>query len=507
MNVRACGTRSAGEACVARRVEVENGSTDPTTITVTVPREFAAADEADVSGPLGLALLMAMRAGEDLQVDGFVDPGLYARLGEIRDIYRAYDPTLHPATVIVRGLLKRNRPPSPLTGVYLSRGVDSMYAAALGRSAVGALDCAIFIDALVPGNGEAVRAEELRLVGEASKLLGLPLVVVEAPLRRWTDGIFDWADACGAGLAWAAHELSGGLGRVVIPSSDSVKLLASTCGSSPALDPLFSSGTMTIEHGFVSRTRLGKVQWLAEHRRDLLPLLKVCLADNRADNCGRCIKCLNTMVCLRAAGVLTHASQFPPELDLDAVAALRLPFLSLRYEFSIAQAAAAEAGDHPLAEALGVALEATVRSGTVAPRRPIDSFRAANSNMYLTLMDGGRIHPAHGARQQASLLARADVAEQQLHAVEDRLLDLEQDHARLLAGHRPPQVRVERALGEMEDLRSRLDNALGEVADLRSRVERADGVIHDLQDSISWRVTTPLRRAKQAARRVRARVT
>jgi hypothetical protein len=191
MNLQSCATRSAGEDCVARTVEVANASTDPATITVTVPREFAPADEADVSGPLGLALLMAMRAGEDLQVDGLVDPGLYARLGEIRDIYRAYDPTLHPATVVARGLLKRNRPPSPLTGVYLSRGVDSMYAAAGGRSAAGALDCAIFIDGLVPGNVEAVRAEELRLVGEASKLLGLPLIIVEAPLRRWTDGIFD----------------------------------------------------------------------------------------------------------------------------------------------------------------------------------------------------------------------------------------------------------------------------------------------------------------------------
>jgi hypothetical protein len=438
MNLRSCGTRSAGEDCVVRSVEVEHASTDATTVAVKVPREFAPATEADVSGPLGLALLMAMRAGEDLHVDGLVDPGLHARLGEIREIYRAYDPTLHPSTVVVRGLLKVNRPPSPLTGVYLSRGVDSMYAAATGRSAIGELDCAIFIDALVPGNGEAVRAEELRLVGEASRLLGLPLVVVEAPLRRWADGIFDWADACGAGLAWVAHELSGGLGRVVIPSSDSIRLLASTCGSSPALDPLFSSRTMTIEHGFVSRTRLGKVQWLAEHRRDLLPLLKVCLTDNRADNCGLCIKCLHTMVCLRAAGVLTQASQFPPELDLDAVAALRLPLLSLRYEFSVAQAAAEQAGDRPLAEALGVALEATARSGTVALRRPIDSFRAANSNMYLALMG---------------------------------------------------------------------DDRKAQVEDLRRRVERADGVIHDLQDSISWRVTAPLRWVKQAARRLRARVT
>ena len=48
------------------------------------------------------------------------------------------------------------------------------------------------------------------------------------------------------------------------------------------------------------------------------------------------------MVCLRAAGVLVQASQFPPELDLDTIASLRLPLLSLRYEFCVAQAAAAE---------------------------------------------------------------------------------------------------------------------------------------------------------------------
>jgi hypothetical protein len=313
----------------------------------------------------------------------------YTRLGEIRDLYRALDPTLHPAAVIVRGLLKRCHPSSPLAGVYLSRGVDSMYAAATGSTSAGLLDCAIFIDALVPGDDEAVREHELRMVGEASKLLGLPLVVVEAPLRRWTDGIFDWADAVGAGLAWVAHELSGGLGRVVIPSTDSINTLGDTCGTSPALDPLFSSRTMTIEHGFVSRTRMGKVEWIAAHRRDLLPLLKVCLTNNRADNCGLCLKCLHTMACLRAAGALTQASLFPPELNLDVVAALRLPLLIVRYEFSMAQAAADQAGDRPLAEALGGALEATARSGTVAQQRPIDSFRAANSNMYLTLIGSG----------------------------------------------------------------------------------------------------------------------
>jgi hypothetical protein len=46
-----------------------------------------------------------------------------------------------------------------------------------------------------------------------------------------------------------------------------------------------------------------------------------------------------------------------------------------------------------------------------------------------------------------------------------------------------------------------------EVEDLRRRLERADGVIHDLHDSLSWRLTTPLRRAKPAARRVRPQKT
>ncbi len=127
--------------------------------------------------------------------------------------------------------------------------------------------------------------------------------------------------------------------------------------------------------------------------------------------------------------------------------------------------------------------------------------------------DEARDRIADGARQQACLLARAHDAEQQLHSVEQRLLDLEQDYARLLAVQGLQEMHLERALHEVEglrngdreveDLRSRSERALREVEEVRSRAERAESALHDLQHTFGWRVATYLSRAKQAARRAR----
>lgn len=351
---------------------------------VRVPTELSSGIPDDATAALPIALLLAMRFGDDLEVEGRIDPDLYARLELIQDYYQAMDPSLQSAEVHVRGLLEPTPPRAAFAGACLSRGVDSLYTCAHGRTAQGSIDCAVFVDGLERIHDAAVRKDEVALARQAAEQLGLPLVVVESPvLRSLTDGIFDWDDAVGAGLAWIAHTLAGGLARFVVPSADSVHSLG-PAGSSPVLDPLFSSRRMTIEHADVVATRMGKVSWLVRNRPDLLPLLKVCFMENRADNCGRCRKCLRTMACLRAAGALEQATGFPDVLDLEALAAVDPPHLASVHDYVELRGGAERRGDRELAAAASTVLERTRMNGMLAtqaamPTRKIEHSKALSA--------------------------------------------------------------------------------------------------------------------------------
>lgn len=99
-----------------------------------------------------------------------------------------------------------------------------------------------------------------------------------------------WEDAHGPALAATALLLGGQIGHVVVPSwADYAGLGA--CGTNPLLDPLWSTESVELEHDSTALGRTAKLKWLARERPELLKDLKVCLRDNRADNCGRCRKC------------------------------------------------------------------------------------------------------------------------------------------------------------------------------------------------------------------------
>ena len=329
-------------------------------LSVTVPAEFAG-DRDDLSPFVCATLLLAMRHGEELEADGPVDPALLERLPRIVDLYATWDPRLYRTRVLAEpgpGAPAR----APGIGCFFSRGVDSVYSAASPRPLPGPLTHLVFCDRLEPIHGPAVRTEEIRLAGEAAAAIGLPLVVLETNLRELTDPVVrDWEDMAGAGLAFLANALGGGLGHVVIPSSDGAQTIGPN-GTSPLLDPLFSTGAVEIEHD-VPRTRTAKVAWLARERPDVLPWLKVCFNENRADNCGRCGKCLLTMMALEAAGALGLATGFPDEFDLEAIGEISPSQLNSRLDFEEARGALAAAGGP--AEVIA-ALDGVVERGRAA---------------------------------------------------------------------------------------------------------------------------------------------
>ncbi|MEZ5141971.1 MAG: hypothetical protein R2726_05545 [Acidimicrobiales bacterium] len=255
----------------------------------------------------------------------------------------------------------------------------------------------MFVDGLEPRHDPQVRAHEAERAAALADELGAPLVVARSNVRSVTDGFgFDWEDVLGAGLSSVAHALAGGLGSVTIPPTHSLRTFRA-CGSSPLLDPHYSTERLAIEHGSITSTRLGKIGWLAANEPALLGHLKVCYAQNRPDNCGECPKCVLTMLQLHVAGVLGAATQFPVAVDPAVVRAVHpRDSYHFRVEWSLtAERLAGTGHDGELRRAMVDVLRA---STVAAGPRPADdrwlhhqTIGVADTDALLELFLEGRI--------------------------------------------------------------------------------------------------------------------
>jgi hypothetical protein len=336
---------------------------------VEVPEDFQPAEE-DATAYMLVALVLALYRGEDLYVDGSVSALTLGATERIQSIYASWDPAVRRCRVRVRDELPL-RAAAQGHGCLFSRGVDSIYSALVPHDRQ--LTHLIFCDTLAPCQEEPVREREARIVQEMAGLIGLPVLRISTNLRDPGAQLIDYQDMHGAGIAFMAQSLSGGLGRVVVPSGLTYSV-AGSAGSHPLLDPLFGSEWIELDHHGLELGRPGKVAQILALRPELLAHIKVCYAEDTAGNCGRCRKCLWTMIALQAAGALRQASLFPDRIDLDALSEVRLSELLQRlYWMQAAESLGDSAEDRAVRQVVQHVLRRSARpsareraSGTLA---------------------------------------------------------------------------------------------------------------------------------------------
>ena len=131
-----------------------------------------------------------------------------------------------------------------------------------------------------------------------------------------------WGDHFqGAAFASIAHALANRYTSVSISASDAIPDLTLMkrvnlwpYGSHPLLDPQYGSSDLRIRHEGIAWSRLDKTRLVAGW--DVaLQNLRVCNQFRRYErgelNCGRCEKCVRTMLGLEALGLLERTSVFP----------------------------------------------------------------------------------------------------------------------------------------------------------------------------------------------------
>ncbi len=215
----------------------------------------------------------------------------------------------------------RHRRQSRRTALFLSGGIDSLAALQISRRTHPFDHPDAIQDGLVVHGfdiGGVVRRgmkypvfhralESLKPVARDARL---DLIPVWTNFRHLCDDRDLWLNRFfGAVLAAVGHAFSSRVRNCQIASSYDLPHLH-PCGSHPLLDPFYSSHEMRILHRDLELSRIEKIrqvlQWDAAFQN-----LRVCLA-NVPDrlNCGRCEKCVRTMLALVALGVLQKTRAF-----------------------------------------------------------------------------------------------------------------------------------------------------------------------------------------------------
>lgn len=269
---------------------------------------------------VGLAPLAAT-LGQNLRIALPVDRLLYRNVREVLAIWRSWYPELHPVEVEADTTEDLADAPGSRTGTFFSGGVDSFFTVLRNEEAgnrslpaddlilVGGFDFPL-------ENADAFERHRARL-REAAGELGKELVDVVTNLRETRLREAPWADLWhGPALASVGLALERRYRRLLIASTSPYGELE-PWGSHPMTDALFSTRNTIVIHDGAECTRLDKVGYIS--RSDVaLRWLHVCFREVSDQNCGRCRKCLLTMMALALFGALDRCRMFPaggPDLE------------------------------------------------------------------------------------------------------------------------------------------------------------------------------------------------
>jgi len=310
------------------------------------------------------ALPVAIQHRANLVVDAPLDAVWLTNVRALQETWRQWW-RVRPARIRPRAEERRPFAKARGVGLCFSGGVDSFYS--LLRSGF-AFDHLVYVQGYDVPLADAARAAAAeQSLREVAAAIGARAVVIRTNLREHpTFRGADWDRTHGGALAAVGHLLADRLGSLVLSSSYPY-YHDTPWGSHWKIDPLWSSAQQEIVHYGAWLWRKEKLELIAGE--DLVRRhLRVCWASHESRaNCGRCEKCLRTMLVLALSGQLEHFPAFEGAADL-AERIRALPPLSPTY-FPNYEEFLRESRDPQVAEALrGLLARSRAELPTVAKR-------------------------------------------------------------------------------------------------------------------------------------------
>lgn len=271
---------------------------------------------------LATLLMPAMSNGGALRIEGPVSARLLRNQVEFQAVQRAWsarwpfgvplqEVAVDAPARVASGPAQRGR-----VATFFSGGVDS-WAAILANPEVTDLIFARGLD-LVPGwpQHEALADEVEARLREAAAELGLALHVVETNVRAFSDPLVRWETYAASVLAAIALFFEPLFERVLI-AGDLEHGRQVPLGAAHLIDHLWSTEGMEVVDWGGRFNRTERLERIVDHPV-VQKTLRVCWRNpDGAYNCGRCGKCLLTMIGLEAIGASGKIGTFPAEMDLS----------------------------------------------------------------------------------------------------------------------------------------------------------------------------------------------
>ena len=261
---------------------------------IKLPVEFQMNTSAELF--LSVVLLEAMISHRNIEIsdDISVSPTLLKNLEKLQRIYHLWNHLLQPIEIHATYL----KEPKPQTGSasFFSGGVDSSYTLCSNFEVISHLIVLSGFDTLEKPEQWAKLVHNHQAIASAldKKLICIESNITEFNDRRKISRMFQH------GLTLAGVGIALGFSQVYIPSSSTYSYLF-PLGSHPCTDPLWSTAITSVVHDGAERTRSEKTFELSKFPV-LLDNLQVCW-NNISYNCGKCSKCLRTMIACHLYGI------------------------------------------------------------------------------------------------------------------------------------------------------------------------------------------------------------
>jgi hypothetical protein len=259
--------------------------------------------------PLVVAvLLLAMSQSMNIKVHGAVSPSLLRNLTEFQAAWSSWLPKLyHPIEINAEVEHEQYNPEAAEKAIAaFSGGVDSSFTVWRHRqNRCGRRQRNLQAGLVV--HGFDIPLEKQSAFDSATKKARAILSSLDMELIPMSTNIrssaLNWEDIFGTAAAACLMLLQRGYSAGLIASSFPYQALSFPYGSNPITDGLLSSQSFQIVHDGAEFTRIEKIREL-KNWTPAQQNLRVCWQGEEPDkNCGRCEKCVRTILIFRIFGV------------------------------------------------------------------------------------------------------------------------------------------------------------------------------------------------------------
>lgn len=282
------------------------------------------------------ALIIAMREGRPMHVEGPVTEGLIRGLEEFQEAWALWRSKYTPVRITADQIIPAETQ-SARRGVFaFSGGVDGTFALLRHHNARAGLRtarpiCAVLVHGFDIPLGERQAFDRARRnVADVIGALGMPLAIVRTNWRSQASKV--WPQEYLAGLSACLHQFRGLASVGVLGAGEDYAHLELPFGSNnPVTNHLLSGSGFEIHTEGGGFTRTQRVRLICDYP-EIAAKLRVCWEGPvTGGNCGRCEKCIRTKLNFMANGVRPLCFDGEPThaqiLGLTARTRLQLGFL------------------------------------------------------------------------------------------------------------------------------------------------------------------------------------